>query len=74
MIHSRSVQYSVKIVPHDPTPGITHEKWHDKYHYQIMDMFLILCSDFPEKIEDNRFFNEFSKMIYNSSSKYITPF
>lgn len=68
------MQYPVKIVPHSATPGVTHEKWHCKYRNQLVDMYEMVRGELPEKIDNEHVFYEFSRMIYKTSSKYLTPF
>lgn len=70
-----SGKYTYKSVP------ITRKDWHDAYSSQIEDLYNIMIKTVRENYpnnrinwDDNRKINNFSKLLYNSSSKYITPY
>ena len=60
--------------------AIDRKHWHNSYMKYLKEMYYItldiLKEHFPKlNIKNhNMFFNIFSKLIYNSSSKYISPY
>ena len=73
-----SNNFNPKYISHR-TPNITnYSDWHDAYHIQLVQMYIItqniLKSRYPKNkfpIECNTSFNKFSKLIYQCSSKHI---
>ena len=67
-------------IPH-PTPRNNNgEYWHSIHNTYLIEMFNIvvdiLKNELPKYkiVRDNDTFNKFSLLIYNSSSKYISPY
>lgn len=67
-------------IPHNKTKNINREKWQNNYSYPLIDMHTIVSDimyyNFPNhKISrNNKSFNNLAKIIYNCSSKYISPY
>ena len=67
-------------IPH-PTPrNNNREYWHSIHNTYLIEMFNIVIdileNELPKYkiVRDNDTFNKFSLLIYNSSSKYISPY
>lgn len=76
-----SILYPNGVIPHKKPLNMTHKKWHMAYKNQLIDMYLIMSQiieEFDHKVGENLRTTEsfllFSKMIYLSSSKYISPY
>ena len=78
---NREVQYPIKIIPHKTPINMSHKKWHRAYHDQIVYMFQTTADILSKELSmDNsdiytkKNFLLFSRMLYDSSSGYITPY
>lgn len=66
-------------IPHRTPRNINREYWHNVYNRELIDMFKIVIDIFENELPeykikwDNHIFNKFSILIYNASSKYISP-
>lgn len=73
----KRTEYIGVVVP--PTPAYTtHRLWHTAYHKEIFDLYQIykdrITEYYPKKdIDwcDIKLYNDFSRMLYECSSKYI---
>ena len=57
----------------------TREEWHRAYLDELLDLYFIAISvvknNYPKsEINDEVAFHNFSKLVYHSSSKYISPY
>lgn len=67
-------------IPHKTPRNINGERWHNSYNKYLIEMFQICQNIINEELPknninySNKTFNVFSYMIYQSSSKYISPY
>lgn len=67
-------------IPHRTPRNTNKENWNKSYRKQLIEMFMICQNIINDELpnhkitSDNKQFNIFSHMIYNSSSKYISPY
>lgn len=67
-------------IPHNKPKNINREKWHNSYKNAIIDIYKIidnsLSTNFPSNniTWDNISINNLSILLYESSSKYISPY
>lgn len=74
-------KYPNGVIPHKTPLGTTYEKWYLAYHDQLIEMYILVCDiissympNHVQSLENHNTFQGFCKMIYRSSSKYITPY
>jgi hypothetical protein len=66
-------------IPHRTPSNANRHEWHNAYYFQLIEMYKIieniLNQHYPKvKINwsSNKIFNNFSRLIFNCSSKYIS--